>query len=172
MWEIIESILLELVILTMKLVGRALRRGSPQCDHLCDAHRLPLESFTVRVSGRQVRSIAPSSARLRKTSYSSLGELGPALRTIGRRRLGMVISGYGDGQSPPDGDLGPNPTDHAKMSTKRSVITDCTNRYDTKLMPEKIETMDFPRPFPSSAPPQNLSLDVYDNPTLEQTAGY
>lgn len=74
------------------------------------------------------------------------------------------------------GARGPNPTDRAKMGTKKSVIVEqqggplgvviaAANVNDTKLLAETIEAIVIPRPDPETFP-QNLCLDKgYDNPT-------
>ncbi len=76
------------------------------------------------------------------------------------------------------GARGPNPTDRAKMGTKKSVLVEehggplaatiaGANVHDTKLLAETIEAIVIPRPDPETVP-QNLCLDKgYDNPTGE-----
>jgi putative transposase len=81
---------------------------------------------------------------------------------------------------------GPNPTDRAKMGTKKSVIVEQTggplgvaidgaNIHDTKLLARTINAIVVERPDPELIL-QNLCLDKgYDNPTGEaacQAAGY
>jgi putative transposase len=73
---------------------------------------------------------------------------------------------------------GPNPTDRAKMGTKKSVLVDQeggplaavidgANTHDTKLLAETIDAVVIPRPDPAMIV-QNLCLDKgYDNPTGE-----
>jgi putative transposase len=73
---------------------------------------------------------------------------------------------------------GPNPTDRAKMGTKKSVlvdqeggplaaVVDGANVHDTKLLAETIDAIVIARPDPKKRP-QNLCLDKgYDNPTGE-----
>lgn len=73
---------------------------------------------------------------------------------------------------------GPNPTDRAKMGTKKSVLVDQqggplavaiagANVHDTKLLAETIEAIVIARPDPTEVI-QNLCLDKgYDNPTGE-----
>jgi putative transposase len=73
--------------------------------------------------------------------------------------------------------IGKNPTDRAKMGTKRSLIVDeqggplgaviaGANVHDTKLLEATIEAIVVERPEPTAAEPQNLCLDkAYDNPT-------
>ncbi len=73
---------------------------------------------------------------------------------------------------------GPNPTDRAKMGTKKSVLVDQeggppaavidgANTHDTKLLAETINAVVIPRPDPAMIV-QNLCLDKgYDNPTGE-----
>jgi len=84
------------------------------------------------------------------------------------------------------GARGPNPTDRAKMGTKKSVLVeqhggplstviDGANVHDTKLLERTIDAVVVPRPDPEVLP-QNLCLDKgYDNPTGEAAcaaAGY
>ncbi len=81
---------------------------------------------------------------------------------------------------------GPNPTDRAKMGTKKSLIVeqgggplgvaiDGANVHDTKLLAETIEAIVVARPDPEKLA-QHLCLDkAYDNPTGEsacEAAGY
>jgi putative transposase len=73
---------------------------------------------------------------------------------------------------------GPNPTDRAKMGTKKSVIVDeaggplgiaieGANVHDTKLLAATIDAIVIERPDPEQVT-QNLCLDKgYDNPTGE-----
>jgi putative transposase len=73
---------------------------------------------------------------------------------------------------------GPNPTDRAKMGTKKSVLVDQeggplgvaiegANVHDTKLLAATIDAIVIERPDPEKLP-QNLCLDkAYDNPTGE-----
>ena len=73
---------------------------------------------------------------------------------------------------------GPNPTDRAKMGTKKSVLVDeeggplaavidGANVHDTKLLAATINAVVIPRPDPANLS-QNLCLDKgYDNPTGE-----
>lgn len=81
------------------------------------------------------------------------------------------------GKSRHDGALrGPNPTDRAKMGTKKSVLVDQhggplaaviagANVHDTKLLAQTIEAIVVARPDPRAVV-QNLCLDKgYDNPT-------
>jgi putative transposase len=91
------------------------------------------------------------------------------------------------GKSRFDGDArGPNPTDRAKMGTKKSVLVeegggplaveiDGANMHDTKLLARTIEAIVIERPDPEQVV-QNLCLDKgYDNPTGEAAcaaAGY
>jgi putative transposase len=83
------------------------------------------------------------------------------------------------GKSRFDGDArGPNPTDRAKMGTKKSVIVeqsggplgvaiDGANVHDTKLLERTINAIVVARPDPEQVI-QNLCLDKgYDNPTGE-----
>jgi putative transposase len=84
------------------------------------------------------------------------------------------------------GARGPNPTDRAKMGTKKSVLVeesggplaveiDGANVHDTKLLARTIEAIVVQRPDPKDVT-QNLCLDKgYDNPTGETAsaaAGY
>jgi putative transposase len=84
------------------------------------------------------------------------------------------------------GARGPNPTDRAKMGTKKSVLVeerggplaveiDGANVHDTKLLARTIDAIVIERPEPGQVT-QNLCLDKgYDNPTGEATcaaAGY
>jgi putative transposase len=84
------------------------------------------------------------------------------------------------------GARGPNPTDRAKMGTKKSVLVEQdggplgavingANVHDTKLLAQTINAIVVPRPDPETVP-QNLCLDKgYDNPTGEAAcvgAGY
>lgn len=74
------------------------------------------------------------------------------------------------------GARGPNPTDRAKMGTKKSVIVEQdggplgvviagANVHDTKLLAQTIEAIVIPRPDPETIT-QHLCLDKgYDNPT-------
>lgn len=76
------------------------------------------------------------------------------------------------------GARGPNPTDRAKMGTKKSVLVeqgggplgvaiDGANVHDTKLLAETIEAVVIERPGPEEVV-QHLCLDkAYDNPTGE-----
>lgn len=81
---------------------------------------------------------------------------------------------------------GPNPTDRAKMGTKKSVLVeqeggplgvaiDGANVHDTKLLERTIEAVVLERPDPEDVI-QHLCLDkAYDNPTGEgacETGGY
>jgi putative transposase len=81
---------------------------------------------------------------------------------------------------------GPNPTDRAKMGTKKSVLVeqgggplavtiDGANVHDTKLLERTIDAIVIDRPDPQQVI-QNLCLDKgYDNPTGKaacQTGGY
>ena len=73
---------------------------------------------------------------------------------------------------------GPNPTDRAKMGTKKSIIVEQhggplgaviagANVHDTKLLADTIDAIVIPRPDPDTLA-QNLCLDKgYDNPTGE-----
>jgi putative transposase len=77
--------------------------------------------------------------------------------------------------------IGKNPTDRAKMGTKRSIVVDeqggplgiviaGANVHDTKLLEATIEAIVVERPEPTAAEPQNLCLDKgYDNPTGHET---
>lgn len=84
------------------------------------------------------------------------------------------------------GARGPNPTDRAKMGTKKSVVVEqdggplgvviaAANVNDNKLLAETIEAIVIPRPDPATVA-QHLCLDKgYDNPTGEAAcaaAGY
>ena len=84
------------------------------------------------------------------------------------------------------GARGPNPTDRAKIGTKKSVLVeehggplavaiDGANVHDTKLLERTIDAIVIERPDPEQVV-QNLCLDKgYDNPTGEAacaTAGY
>ncbi len=84
------------------------------------------------------------------------------------------------------GARGPNPTDRAKMGTKKSVLVeqhggplavciDGANVHDTKLLERTINAIVIERPDPEQVI-QNLCLDKgYDNPTGEtacQAGGY
>ena len=84
------------------------------------------------------------------------------------------------------GARGPNPTDRAKMGTKKSVLVEQTggplgvaidgaNVHDTKLLARTIDAIVIERPNPEQVT-QNLCLDKgYDNPTGEAAsaaAGY
>lgn len=84
------------------------------------------------------------------------------------------------------GARGPNPTDRAKMGTKKSLLVeqhggplavwiDAANVHDTKLLEKTINAIVIQRPDPEQVP-QNLCLDKgYDNPTGDAacaTAGY
>jgi putative transposase len=84
------------------------------------------------------------------------------------------------------GARGPNPTDRAKMGTKKSVLVeehggplavviDGANVHDTKLLERTIDAIVVERPDPEQVI-QNLCLDKgYDNPTGEAAcaaAGY
>jgi putative transposase len=84
------------------------------------------------------------------------------------------------------GATGPNPTDRAKMGTKKSILVeerggplgieiDGANVHDTKLLERTIDTIVVERPDPGRLI-QNLCLDKgYDNPTGESAsaaAGY
>ena len=84
------------------------------------------------------------------------------------------------------GARGPNPTDRAKMGTKKSVLVeeaggplaiaiDGANIHDTKLLARTIDAIVVERPDPEQVP-QNLCLDKgYDNPTgnaASAAAGY
>ena len=74
------------------------------------------------------------------------------------------------------GARGPNPTDRAKMGTKKSVIVDAdggplgavvagANVHDTKLLEQTIEAIVIARPDPQKVI-QNICLDKgFDNPT-------
>lgn len=76
------------------------------------------------------------------------------------------------------GARGPNPTDRAKMGTKKSVLVDQhggplavaiagANTHDTKLLAATIDAVVIDRPDPTQVI-QNLCLDKgYDNPTGE-----
>jgi putative transposase len=78
------------------------------------------------------------------------------------------------------GARGPNPTDRAKMGTKKSVLVDehggplavaidGANVHDTKLLERTIDAIVIERPDPEQVI-QNLCLDKgYDNPTGEAT---
>jgi len=83
------------------------------------------------------------------------------------------------GKSRFEGDKrGPNPTDRAKMGTKKSVLVeqdggplgvaiDGANVHDTKLLERTIEAVVVARPDPEEVA-QHLCLDkAYDNPTGE-----
>jgi putative transposase len=79
------------------------------------------------------------------------------------------------------GKRGPNPTDRAKMGTKKSVLVermggplgvaiDGANVHDTKLLERTIQAIVVERPDPERLI-QNLCLDKgYDNPTGEAAA--
>jgi putative transposase len=91
------------------------------------------------------------------------------------------------GKSRFEGEMrGPNPTDRAKMGTKKSVIVeqdggplgiaiDGANVHDTKLLGRTIEAVVVERPDPEEVI-QHLCLDkAYDNPTGEgacEAGGY
>jgi len=66
---------------------------------------------------------------------------------------------------------GKNPTDRAKLGTKRSVLTDAkgiplglavdgANRHDVKLARPTLESIPIARPAPCKYHPQNLCLDA------------
>jgi putative transposase len=73
---------------------------------------------------------------------------------------------------------GKNPTDRAKLGTKRSVLTDGegvplgvvvsgANTPDMKLVETTLESIPVERPTPTTADPQNLCLDKgYDYPQV------
>lgn len=77
---------------------------------------------------------------------------------------------------------GPNPTDRAKIGTKRSLLTDGqgiplavavggANRNDFKLARETLEQIEAERPPPVAGHEQNLCLDKgYDYPEVRQLA--
>lgn len=91
------------------------------------------------------------------------------------------------GKSRFEGDKrGPNPTDRAKMGTKKSVLVEAdggplgvaiegANVHDTKLLAKTIEAVVVERPDPEKVS-QHLCLDkAYDNPTGEaacEAGGY
>jgi len=91
------------------------------------------------------------------------------------------------GKSRFEGDArGPNPTDRAKMGTKKSILVEAgggplgaviagANVHDTKLLEKTIEAIVIERPDPEQLT-QNLCLDKgYDNPTGKgacEVAGY
>jgi len=91
------------------------------------------------------------------------------------------------GKSRFEGDeRGPNPTDRAKMGTKKSILVEAgggplaaviagANVHDTKLLERTIEAIVVERPDPGQLT-QHLCLDKgYDNPTGEgacEAAGY
>lgn len=65
---------------------------------------------------------------------------------------------------------GPNPTDRAKLGTKRSLLTEASgvpvgvvvdgaNRVDFKMARDTIESIPVRRPRPTCAEPQGLCLD-------------
>jgi putative transposase len=72
--------------------------------------------------------------------------------------------------------VGPNPTDRAKLGTKRSLLTDgrglplglaVANVIDFKLLEQTLEATLVSRPAPTLTQPQNLCLDKgydYDGP--------
>jgi putative transposase len=78
---------------------------------------------------------------------------------------------------------GPNPTDRAKMGTKKSILVERrggplgvaiagANVHDAKLLERTIESVVIPRPLVGEGA-QNLCLDKgYDNPTAERTIAY
>ena len=73
---------------------------------------------------------------------------------------------------------GKNPTDRAKLGTKRSILTDGAgvplgvvvsgaNTPDMKLVETTLESIPVERPTPTAAEPQNLCLDKgYDYPQV------
>jgi putative transposase len=75
-------------------------------------------------------------------------------------------------------DVGPNPTDRAKMGVKRSVLTDAAgvplglavagaNRVDFKMARETILNIPVDRPRPTLRAPQGMCLDKgYDYPEV------
>ncbi len=75
---------------------------------------------------------------------------------------------------------GKNPTDRAKLGTKRSVLTDGAgvplgivasgaNTPDMKLVEATLESIPVERPTPTTADPQNLCLDKgYDFPQVRE----
>jgi putative transposase len=77
---------------------------------------------------------------------------------------------------------GPNPTDRAKIGTKRSMLVegagvpvglavDGANRNDHKLARETIESIPIKRPKPTLESPQNLCADkAYDCDEIRELA--
>jgi putative transposase len=75
---------------------------------------------------------------------------------------------------------GKNPTDRAKMGTKRSVLTDGAgaplgvvvsgaNTPDMKLVEATLDSIPVERPLPTATDPQNLCLDKgYDYPQVRE----
>jgi len=78
------------------------------------------------------------------------------------------------------GATGKNPTDRAKLGTKRSILTDGAgvplgvvvsgaNTPDMKLVETTLDSIPVERPTPTAAEPQNLLLDKgYDFPQVRE----
>lgn len=77
---------------------------------------------------------------------------------------------------------GPNPTDRAKLGTKRSILVEASgvpvglaidgaNRNDFKMARETLESIPVSRPEPTPKAPQNLCLDKgYDYDEVRELA--
>jgi putative transposase len=84
----------------------------------------------------------------------------------------MAGGGRGHGQGPFWGDqIGPNPTDRAKMGVKRSILVEAdggplsaviagANVPDFKLLEATLDALVIERPEPTDRAPQHLCLAV------------
>lgn len=95
----------------------------------------------------------------------------------------MGVAGYGrryhEG-APRGKKTGPNPTDRAKLGTKRSLLVEGNgipigvavsgaNTHDMKLAEPTLENIAIERPRPTKRSPQNLCLDKgYDYPEVDE----
>ena len=88
----------------------------------------------------------------------------------------VAVSGWLSGKSPlGGGKTGPNPTDRAKLGTKRSVMTEAAgipvglaaagaNRNDCKLLEATVDSVPIDKPDPMPEQPQGVCLDkAYDH---------
>jgi transposase len=108
-----------------------------------------------------------------------VGEASAAIRRPQRYQVGVAVAGQSLCESTFGGEAtGPNPTDRAKLGTKRHTLTDRrgaplsvlitkANMHDMKAAVRTLNGIVTRRPKPTSRNPQNICLDKgYDFPEI------
>jgi putative transposase len=136
----------------------------------------PAEGVRVWVDGPSQIPAVGEGGRLRE----GVGEAPGGVRRHQRDRVAVAVARLELGQGASRGDkTGPNPTDRAKLGTKRHILTDqrgtplsavitSANTHDMKATFETLDGVVAERPAPARYRRQHLCLDKgYDFPEIE-----